>query len=297
MLANFDTNVHPSGQHTGYYNDPDMLMVGLDGFTAAQNRSHMNPRAISGAPLLAGNNIGHDEHAARVTILTNPEVVAVDQDPRGLQGVKAAEDTTGLQVYSKVLSGTGKRAVVLLNRTSSAQNMTVRWSDLGLTGASATVRNLWTRYQRGQLRHQLHRLRPRRKDVRDHLTVTGGTAGGELIAVRPRPGVPTANTKGASSRWDCHLRQPAPAAPRWGTSVYGNKCLDANNRGTTNGTRFVTWDCNGQNNQLWDVNADGTITNGNAGLCLDSNGGGTANGTKLVLWTCNGNNNQKWTLS
>ncbi|MGW2813522.1 hypothetical protein [Streptomyces sp. NPDC001415] len=52
MLANFDTNAHPSAQHTGYYNDPDMLMVGLDGFTAAQNRSHMNLWAIPGAPLL-----------------------------------------------------------------------------------------------------------------------------------------------------------------------------------------------------------------------------------------------------
>ena len=79
--------------------------------------------------------------------------------------------------------------------------------------------------------------------------------------------------------------------------VYGNKCLDAYNRGTTNGTRVVIWDCNGQNNQQWNVNADGTITNVFDGLCLDATGGGTANGTKLVLWTCNGSNSQKWTLS
>ena len=52
--------------------------------------------------------------------------------------------------------------------------------------------------------------------------------------------------------------------------------------------RVVIWGCNGQTNQQWNVNADGTITNVNAGLCLDATGGGTANGTKLLLWTCNG---------
>ena len=101
LLSNFDQTLHPTAQHTGYYNDPDMLMVGMDGFTAAQNRTHMNLWAISGAPLLAGNNLATmtSETAA---ILKNPEVIAVDQDPRGLQGVKVAEDTTGLQVYGKV---------------------------------------------------------------------------------------------------------------------------------------------------------------------------------------------------
>jgi hypothetical protein len=192
MLANFDTNVHPSGQHTGYYNDPDMLMVGLDGFTAAQNRSHMNPRAISGAPLLAGNNMATMSTQTR-DILTNPEVVAVDQDPRGLQGVKAAEDTTGLQVYSKVLSGTGKRAVVLLNRTSSAQNMTVRWSDLGLTGASATVRNLWTRSNVGSFGTSYTVSVPAKDSV--ILTVTGGTE----AASSTYEAEATANTKGGSA--------------------------------------------------------------------------------------------------
>ncbi|WP_457029508.1 ricin-type beta-trefoil lectin domain protein [Kitasatospora sp. P5_F3] len=192
MLANFDTNVHPSAQHTGYYNDPDMLMVGLDGFTAAQNRSHMNLWAISGAPLLAGNNVATMSTQTR-DILTNPEVVAVDQDPRGLQGVKVAEDTTGLQVYGKVLSGTGKRAVTLLNRTSSAQNMTVRWSDLGLTAASATVRNLWTRSNVGSFGTSYTVSVPAKDSVM--LTVTGGTE----AASSTYEAEATANTKGGSA--------------------------------------------------------------------------------------------------
>ncbi|MFC4107578.1 cellulose binding domain-containing protein [Micromonospora zhanjiangensis] len=54
-----------------------------------------------------------------------------------------AEDRSGLQVYSKVLNGTGRRAVLLLNRTGAAASITARWSDLGLSG-TATVRNPWT---------------------------------------------------------------------------------------------------------------------------------------------------------
>ncbi|MFF5187487.1 RICIN domain-containing protein [Streptomyces sp. NPDC000345] len=143
MLTNFDRGLHPAAQHTGYYNDPDMLMAGMNGLTAAQNRLHMGLWAISGAPLLAGNNVATMSGTTR-DILTNREVIAIDQDPRGLQGVKVAEDTRNLQVYGKVLAGTGKRAVLLLNRTGSAANITVRWADLGLTSASAAVRNAWT---------------------------------------------------------------------------------------------------------------------------------------------------------
>jgi len=89
---------------------------------------------------------------------------------------------------------------------------------------------------------------------------------------------------------------------RWTTSggqltVFGNKCLDANGRGTTNGTAVIVWDCNGQTNQQWTVNANGTITGVQSGLCLDATGAGTANGTKIILWSCNGGANQQWTTS
>jgi hypothetical protein len=88
--------------------------------------------AVSGAPLLAGNNLATMSASTR-SILTNREVIAVDQDSRGLQGVKISEDSQGLQVYSKVLDGSGRRAVALLNRTSAPAALSVRWADLGLT--------------------------------------------------------------------------------------------------------------------------------------------------------------------
>jgi hypothetical protein len=142
VLANFDSAQHPAAQSPGHYNDPDMLVVGMPDLTAAQNRTHLNLWAISGAPLLAGNNLATMDTTTRA-VLTNKEVIAVDQDPLGRQGVKVYEQQTGLQVYSKVLDGTSRRAVLLLNRTNAAANITARWSDLGITG-SARVRNLWT---------------------------------------------------------------------------------------------------------------------------------------------------------
>jgi hypothetical protein len=98
--------------------------------------------AIDGAPLLAGNDIT-TMSSATANILTNSEVIAVDQDPLDLQATKVSEPASGLQVWSKVLSTSGQRAVALLNRTASTANITVNWSDLGLAAGNAQVRDLW----------------------------------------------------------------------------------------------------------------------------------------------------------
>jgi len=79
-------------------------------------------------------------------------------------------------------------------------------------------------------------------------------------------------------------------------TVYGNKCLDASGNGTANGTQVIIWDCHGGLNQQWNLNANGSISNVQAGLCIDANGAATANGTKIILWSCNGGTNQQWTL-
>jgi lysophospholipase L1-like esterase len=79
-------------------------------------------------------------------------------------------------------------------------------------------------------------------------------------------------------------------------TAFGTKCLDASGQGTADGTPVIIWDCTGQANQQWNVNADGTITGVQSGRCLDAYGQGTTSGTKLILWTCHGQANQKWTL-
>lgn len=151
VLSNFDQGVHPEAQHTGYYNDPDMMVIGMPGLTDAQNRTHMSLWSISGAPLLVGADLTKLSDTTLAT-LTNPEVLAVDQDALGLQGVKVATYGDGLEVWSKALSTPGERAVLMLNRTGEGMSIKVNWSDLGLPDStSATVRDVWAHRDLGSL--------------------------------------------------------------------------------------------------------------------------------------------------
>ncbi|HEY3706877.1 MAG TPA: alpha-galactosidase [Terracidiphilus sp.] len=143
MLANFDQGIHPEAQHTGAYNDPDMMVIGMPGLTDAQNRVHMALWVVSGAPLLVGADLTKLTPDT-VAMLTNSDLIGIDQDALGLQAVKVAETEKGLQVWSKVLTNPGARAVVLLNRTAAPAEMKVEWKDLGLANAEARVKNLWS---------------------------------------------------------------------------------------------------------------------------------------------------------
>lgn len=312
LLSNFDQTLHPTAQHTGSYNDPDMLMVGMDGFTAAQNRTHMNLWAISGAPLLAGNDLT-TMTSQTASILKNPEVVAVDQDPRGLQGVKVAEDTTGLQVYGKVLSGSGNRAVVLLNRTSAARNITVRWSDLGLTDASATVRDLWTRSDVGSHGTSYTTSVPAGGSVL--LTVTGGTeaASSTYSGTSGFTGVVAGST--GLKTVDVSYTNTASTARTATLQVNGQDSTTVTfpPTGSSAGTISVAVALSkGSSNKLTFSNApaldsitvrplpgtNGTLVVGKqSGRCLDIYDNTLTNGTQAELWDCNGGQNQSWTYT
>ncbi|MFI7296284.1 ricin-type beta-trefoil lectin domain protein [Streptomyces sp. NPDC050121] len=312
LLTNFDRNVHPTVQHTGYYNDPDMLMVGMNGFTAAQNRTHMNLWAISGAPLLAGNDLS-TMTTETANILKNPEVVAVDQDPRGLQGVKVAEDSSGLQVYGKVLAGTGKRAVVLLNRTSAAADITVRWSDLGLTNASATVRDLWARADLGSSGTSYTANVPAGGSVM--LTVTGGTeaSGSTYTGTSSFSGVVAGNT--GLKVVDVAYTNTAATARSATLKVNGQTATTVSfpPTGSAQGTISLQVALSkGSANTLTFTNAptladitvkplpgmNGTLVVGKqSGRCLDMYNTTITNGTQAEIWDCNGGSNQAWTYT
>jgi hypothetical protein len=140
IMASFDSGVHPAGEHTGYYNDLDMMTVGMAGMRPQDDQTLMSLWSVMGSPLIEGADLTKVSPQA-VTALTNREVLAVDQDPRGLPGV-LVQNQNGLQVYEKVLAGSGNRAVVLLNRSSATAEMSVSLSELGLAG-QANVRDVW----------------------------------------------------------------------------------------------------------------------------------------------------------
>ena len=125
----------------GHFNDPDMLEAGKLA-NVNEDRAHFAMWAIMAAPLIAGNDIRSMSTTTR-DILNNAEIIAVDQDPLGIQGRLVASPGANLQVWSKTLSGTNTRAVALFNRGTSPASITVQWSALGLPAKSASVRDLW----------------------------------------------------------------------------------------------------------------------------------------------------------
>ncbi|CAE6825897.1 hypothetical protein R75465_06044 [Paraburkholderia aspalathi] len=148
VTGNFLGNYHPEGQHTGFYNDPDMMVVGM-GMTAVHDQAHMSLWAIAGAPLILGNDLSKPLTADATQLMTNTGVIAVDQDLLGTQGVKVAQ-SGAQQVWAKLLAGQGQRAVVLFNNGATDAPMTVTWQQLGLvSNARASVRDLWASKQLG----------------------------------------------------------------------------------------------------------------------------------------------------
>jgi alpha-galactosidase len=119
-----------------------MLEVGNASLTEDEDKSHFTMWATLAAPLLAGNDLRSMSSAVQ-TILTNTEVVAVNQDPLGNQGTLVATPESGLQVWSKTLSGSNTRAVALLNRNGGSASITVSFAQIGLSSGQASVRDLW----------------------------------------------------------------------------------------------------------------------------------------------------------
>jgi len=126
----------------GHWNDPDMLEVGNGGMTDTEYRSHFSLWAEMAAPLLIGSDL-RKASAATMAILTNKEVIAVDQDKLGVQGAPIATDG-GRDVFVKPLAN-GDRAVTLFNESDAPQRITTSAKAAGMPAAPAyRIRDLWT---------------------------------------------------------------------------------------------------------------------------------------------------------
>jgi alpha-galactosidase len=125
----------------GHWNDPDMLEVGNGGMTIPEYRAHFSFWALLAAPLMAGNDIRSMSPEIK-EILTNSEVIAVNQDKLGSQGRRIWK-YDDLEVWSKPLSD-GSRAVILFNRGTSESEVRVSWDQIGYPNhLPAKVRDLW----------------------------------------------------------------------------------------------------------------------------------------------------------
>ncbi|MDR7267421.1 alpha-galactosidase [Pelomonas saccharophila] len=125
------------------WNDPDMLEVGNGGMTTTEYESHFSLWAMMAAPLIAGNDMSRmDADTAR--ILTNKDVIAVDQDPLGKPGRRTVKEGD-LEVWVRPLQG-GEFAAVLFNRGKAPTDMKLTWGHLGLPAdCKVDVKDLWSK--------------------------------------------------------------------------------------------------------------------------------------------------------
>ena len=127
----------------GHWNDPDMLEVGNGKLSVEENRSHFTWWAMLAAPLLAGNDLPNMKPAIH-DILTNRDVIAIDQDPLGKQGKKAYANGE-VEVWTRHLKG-GALAIAVFNVGSdrySTHPFHLNLGKLGLHGPQ-TGKDLWT---------------------------------------------------------------------------------------------------------------------------------------------------------
>jgi alpha-galactosidase len=123
----------------GHWNDPDMLEVGNGGMNHDEYITHMSLWALLAAPLLAGNDLSKMNQET-LDILTNKDVIAVDQDAKGVQGRRVAQEGP-LEVWAKPLAD-GSIAVGLFNRGESTNPVTLNFKDVGAR-SSVRLRDLW----------------------------------------------------------------------------------------------------------------------------------------------------------
>lgn len=111
----------------GHWNDPDMLEVGNGGMTTEEYKTHFSLWCMLAAPLMAGNDLG-DMSADTKEILTNGDLIAVDQDTLGQQGF-CYRDNGDYEIWIKKLANKEKTAC-LLNRSDEEKEVQVDFNVL-----------------------------------------------------------------------------------------------------------------------------------------------------------------------
>ena len=154
----------------GHWNDPDMLEVG-NGMPLNESRAHFSLWCMLAAPLIAGNDL-RSMNAETLMVLSNKEVIAIDQDSLGIQGFKhTAKDS--VETWLKPLKN-GEWAVCLLNRSNTPRVVALDWKTFSVTdslsnctlnttaGEVYKLRNLWLKKNVGDTRKPLKATIPPR---------------------------------------------------------------------------------------------------------------------------------------
>lgn len=142
MVSRADMNeVYAELARPGGWNDPDMLEVGNGGMTKDEYTLHFSIWAISKAPLLLGCDV-RNMTKGTMDIIANKEVIAVNQDPLGVQAKKVRMEGD-LEIWAGPLAGY-RVAVLLVNRGPWRNSISAQWDDIGIPlNSIVKARDLW----------------------------------------------------------------------------------------------------------------------------------------------------------
>jgi alpha-galactosidase len=144
----FSQNASSPYSAPGRWNDPDMLVVGYvgwgpslhyTGLTPDEQYTHISLWCLLSAPLLIGCDLGQLDPFT-LNLLTNDEVLAVDQDPLGRQALQVKANPE-YEIWAKEMED-GSKVIGIFNKTTKPLNVQVTLADLGLTGCF-DMRDLW----------------------------------------------------------------------------------------------------------------------------------------------------------
>ena len=140
-----------------HWNDPDMLEVGNKGLSLGEAKAHFSLWCMLAAPLMAGNDVRSMSKEVH-DILTDGEVIALDQDPLGKEGYRFMENP-GKEIWVKELSH-GQWAVCVLNGSESKMEMHLNWGNLTFLKGTFRIRDLWEKKDLGTTKDELVRVIP-----------------------------------------------------------------------------------------------------------------------------------------
>ena len=127
----------------GHWNDPDMMIAGMDGLSEAQNRSFFSLWCMMAAPLMAGNDL-RKMSKSTLAILTNLEAIGINQDPLGIQG-RIVKRKGNITVWAGKKLFDGSQAVLVFNQGAAPEVMDINMAELGIDQKRGFyVRDLWT---------------------------------------------------------------------------------------------------------------------------------------------------------
>ena len=129
----------------GHWNDPDMLEVGNGKMTATEYRTHMTLWAVLAAPLIAGHDVSSSSPET-IALLTNRDVIAIDQDPLGRPGRRVVQRGP-LEVWTRPLAGK-RTAVALFNRSAAPARVQASFTELGIDGRISAA-DVWAQRSLG----------------------------------------------------------------------------------------------------------------------------------------------------